>query len=208
MQRIRISFSKTEEMRYTGHLDLHKTWERVMRRANLPLAYTQGFKPHPRIALACALPLGFTSQAEVVDIVLEETLPLDDIISRLQKAAPPGIQIQGIEEVALNLPALQTVVSATEYEITFLDPLPDLDQSVDRLLSAAELPRQRQGKNYDLRRLLYELRMLQPDASGCQRLYARLAALSGATGRPEELVSALGGDPTAARVHRTRLMFE
>jgi radical SAM-linked protein len=48
-------------MRYTGHLDLYRTWERTLRRAGLPLAYSQGFKPHPRIVLACALPLGCTT---------------------------------------------------------------------------------------------------------------------------------------------------
>ena len=65
--RLRIVFAKTEAMRYTSHLDLHRTWERTIRRANLPLAYSQGYNPHPRINLASALPLGFTSDCEVVE---------------------------------------------------------------------------------------------------------------------------------------------
>jgi radical SAM-linked protein len=205
--RIRIHFSKTEEMRYTGHLDLHKTWERTMRRAGLPLAYTQGFKPHPRINLACALPLGFTSSAEIVDIVLEQEIAIPEILEGLNQAAPPGIHILQIYEVESNLPALQASLEASEYEITLLDPLPELDRRVEGLLSSSELIRQRQGKTYDLRQLIHELRLLTADTNDCQRLIAILAARNGATGRPEEVILALGGDPTAARVHRSRLRF-
>jgi len=92
--RLRIHFAKTEAMRYTGHLDLHRAWERTFRRAMLPLAYSQGFRPHPRINLGCALPLGFTSQDEVVDIWLEQSNPIQEIESALQSAIPPGIQLQ------------------------------------------------------------------------------------------------------------------
>ena len=69
--RLRIAFSKTGALRYTGHLDLHKLWERTARRAGLPLAYSQGFHPLPKIQLAAALPLGFSARAELVDIWLD-----------------------------------------------------------------------------------------------------------------------------------------
>ena len=66
--RIRITFSKQGALRYTGHLDLHNLWERAARRAAIPLAYSQGFHPQPKIQLAAALPLGFSSRAEVCSI--------------------------------------------------------------------------------------------------------------------------------------------
>ena len=72
-QRIRISFSKTEAMRFTGHLDLILTWERTFRRADLPLSYSEGFNPRPVINLAAPLPLGFISTAEIGDFWLSET---------------------------------------------------------------------------------------------------------------------------------------
>jgi radical SAM-linked protein len=65
MMRLRITFSKTGSLRYTGHLDLQTVWERTARRAGLPLAYTQGFHPGPRIQIASALPLGFIGHAEI-----------------------------------------------------------------------------------------------------------------------------------------------
>ena len=83
--RVRITFAKTDAMRFTGHLDLHRAWERTFRRAGLPLAYTQGFSPHPRINLASALPLGFTSERELVDIWLEQELPASAVTAALER---------------------------------------------------------------------------------------------------------------------------
>ena len=75
--RIRITFSKSGAMQYVGHLDLHRSWERTFRRSGLPLAYSQGFHPQPRLNLACALPRGFTSQCEIFDAWLEQDVPID-----------------------------------------------------------------------------------------------------------------------------------
>lgn len=204
--RIRIRFAKTSAMRFTGHLDLFRTWERTIRRAGLPLAYSQGFNPHPKMALACALPLGFTSEAEVIDIWLETDGDLSAVQGALEKAAPPGIQIQALEEVDSRLPALQTVVDTAEYEITLLEACPKLDERLAALLASETLPRQRRGKDYDLRPLIESVERLDDDPrTGFARMRAVLAAREAATGRPEELLEALGIDPLAARVHRTKL---
>ena len=206
--RIRVSFAKTSAMRFTGHLDLFRTWERTIRRAGLPLAYSQGFNPHPKMALACALPLGFTSQAEVIDIWLEADGDLSAVQAALEKAAPPGIQIQALEEVDAHLPALQTVVDSAEYEITLLEACPRLDERLAELLGSETLPRQRRGKDYDLRPLIGSVERLDNDPrTGFTSMRVMLAAREGATGRPEELLEALGIDPLAARVHRTKLNF-
>ncbi len=205
--RIRITFEKTAAMRYTGHLDLHRAWERMIRRARLPLAYSQGFNPHPRINLASALPLGFTSQQEVIDIWLEKEIPPAEIEQKLSPALPPGIRLSRVEEVDSHLPALQSELEASEYLITCLDPIHNLDQRIQALLAEKNLPRMRRGKDYDLRALIYSLEALPLDADGHSRMLTRLAALEGATGRPEELVEALGIDPFAVRVHRLRLNF-
>jgi radical SAM-linked protein len=205
--RLRIHFAKTDLMRYTGHLDLHRAWERTMRRAGLPLAYSQGFRPHPRINLGCALPLGFTSQDEVVDIWLEQSLPLDEIETALQSSLPPGIQLQAVEIIDEKEPTLQTQLLAAEYQITLLEAIPGLDANLEEVCQSASLLRQRRGKAYDLRPLILELCRLADDENGLQQLLAVLSAREGATGRPEEVILALGGDPTLARVQRTRLIF-
>jgi radical SAM-linked protein len=205
--RIRITFAKTSDMRYTGHLDLHRAWERLIRRARLPLAYTQGFSPHPRINLASALPLGFTGEAEVVDIWLEQDLPPDKITTTLRQAAPPGMRIERVEMIDERSPTLQTMLEASEFVITLLEPVPDLDARRRNLLDAGEIIRERRGKAYDLRPLILELQALPENEESQQRLVVCLVAREGATGRPEEVLEALEIDPLNARIHRNRLIF-
>src|SRR5512144_2117533 len=119
--RIRITFAKQGALRYTGHLDLHRLWERAARRAELPLAYSQGFHPQPKMNIAAALPLGFSSRCEVLDMRLEHEIPLEGLREKLQDTLPTGIQITSIESVDEKLPALQTLVAAAEYEVTLTD---------------------------------------------------------------------------------------
>ncbi len=205
--RLRITFAKTVEMRYTGHLDLHRTWERTFRRANLPLAYTQGYHPQPRIQLACALPLGFTSDCEVADVWLEMQMPLEEIEKALQPALPPGLALKQVEEVDPKIPALQTLVISSEYVITLLDPPNHLDNDLAEMKAASSLPSERRGKTYDLRPLIEEIERLPDDEKGHARIRMRLTAQSGATGRPEEVLSALEIPPESTLVRRTMLYF-
>ena len=207
MMRIRVFFSKNEVMRYTGHLDLHKTWERIFRRSGLPLAYSQGFHPQPRLNLACALPLGFTSQAEILDAWLESPIQIEDIQTALIQSSPPGITIHKIEEVELRAPALQTQVIAAEYLITSQITDMDLNQKLNQVMNAQSIPRQWRGRAYDLRPLIEGLQRLSDTEQGSIQLLIRLAAREGATGRPEELLDVLGLPPCQTRVHRTKLFF-
>ena len=206
--RVRIYFDKTEAMRFTGQLDVHRTFERMFRRANLPLAYSHGFHPQPRINFASALPLGFTSQAEIVDIWLETSIPLADIETALKITLPPGIQIQQIEEIDSKAPTLQTQVVASEFTITVLLPQKNLNELLSKLLGASSLPRVRRGKAYDLRPLIYKLSRLPDDDESHPRFKINLASRPGATGRPEEVLDELGIPPESTRIHRTRIIFE
>lgn len=205
--RLRITFAKTAAMRYTGHLDLHRTWERTIRRAGLPLAYSHGYNPRPRIQIAAALPLGFTSRHELVDVWFEDPLEIPQIREALEKAAPPGVKILDIRQVDLRSPALQTQKIAADYTVTFLEPVPDLDARIEAIRSAGQLPRQRRGKEYDLRPLVEEIQPLPEDEDGRQSIHLRLALREGATGRPEEVLLEMGIQPELARVQRQRIIF-
>lgn len=205
--RIRLIFSKLEHMRYTGHLDLFRTWERTIRRAGLPLAYSQGFNPRPRINLASALPLGFTSSGEVMDMWLEEKQSLEDIFAALEEALPPGLSLSKIVEIAQNEPSLQSQLTVAEFRIVFLDGIDDFETRIEEMLSESTLPRERRGKPYDLRPLILSAQRLEDDGEGHTRLFLRLAAREGATGRPEEVILALGEDPSRTRIERTSLIF-
>ncbi|MGD0002701.1 MAG: TIGR03936 family radical SAM-associated protein [Anaerolineaceae bacterium] len=214
MQRIRIYYSKTQALRYTGNLDVHKIWERTLRRARLPLAYSQGFHPQPKINQACPLPLGMLSRAEIVDIWLEPELPLEQVTELLSKNIPPGIKISRLEAVDLHEPALQTRVAASRYQVTIITlpgenrvSLKELSEKVDAILSSVSLPRQWREKTYDLRPYIQELEILSPDEKGQPVLLMQLSARQGATGRPEEVLSGMGFDPSSTRIERVGLVF-
>jgi radical SAM-linked protein len=208
--RIRITFAKTDALRYIGHLDLHKMWERVTRRAGLSLAYTQGFHPSPKIQLAAALPLGFSSRCELVDMWVEGEADLARLPANLQEAVPPGLRILDVAAVEEKSPPLQTQVFSAEFEAVLPggDNLSGLDHKLAAVLKADTLLRERRGKAYDLRPLIEELKLLDPDADERARLFMRLSAREGATGRPEEVLDALSLPLDGVRVERTRLIFK
>ncbi len=205
--RIRVTFAKTEAMRFTSHLDLHRAWERTFRRAGLPLAYTQGFRPHPRLNLASALPLGFTSEGEVLDAWLEQPIPIPEVREILERKLPPGLIIESILEIDLPSPSLQTELEASEYTITLLEPAPDLASRLEVLLASEHLFRERREKCYDLRPLILKLNVLPEDSRGLQRFLVLLTARERSTGRPDEVIAVLGFSPGKVRVHRSRLIF-
>jgi radical SAM-linked protein len=206
--RIRITFSKTGALRYIGHLDLHKMWERAARRANLALAYTQGFHPTPKIQLAAALPLGFSSRCELVDMWVEGEVDLTRLPTQLTQAVPPGLGILDVAQVEEKGPPLQTQVCAADYEVALPDEidLESLTRNLSAVMAAETLPRERRGKAYDLRPLI-ELLTVTPNGGG-NILFMRLTAREGATGRPEEVLSALGHGDEGWRVERSRLIFK
>jgi len=203
--RIRITFVKQGALRYTGHLDLHKLWERAARRAELPLAYSQGFHPQPKMNMAAALPLGFSSRCEVLDMKLEHDIPLDDLATRINETLPTGLQVVNIEQVDERAPALQTQVASAEYEVTLTEPIDasELKRKVEAVIEATSLPRARRGKTYDLRPLVETMNLLDN-----QKIFMRLAAREGATGRPEEVLDVLGIAFEETRIERTRLLFQ
>ena len=203
--RIRITFVKQGALRYTGHLDLHKLWERAARHAALPLAYSQGFHPQPKMNMAAALPLGFSSRCEVMDMKLEHDISLDDLPTRLNETLPSGLQVVGVQQVDERAPALQTQVEAAEYEVTLTESISgsDLERRIESVIESKAIPRERRGKMYDLRPLIVELSLLSDE-----KIFMRLVAREGATGRPEEVLDVLGIAFEGTRIERTRLIFQ
>jgi len=207
--RARITFTKQGALRYTGHLDLHRLWERAMRRADLPLSYSQGFHPQPKISLAAALPLGFSSLGEVLDVRFNDEIPTEEIASRLKNNLPADIQITNVVMVDEREPALQTQVLSAMYDVHLTEPIDasDLTRKVSELMISESLPRERRGKFYDLRPLIEMLSVIT-EANGKVWLRMALSARDGATGRPEEVLNMLGIEPEYTRVERTRLIFQ
>jgi radical SAM-linked protein len=207
MQRIRISYDKGFELQYTGNLDMHKVWERTFRRAHLPLAYSQGFHPQPKIQQAAPLPLGFTSKAEMLDVWMDTDEAVESIAKTLVNTTQPGISVRQVSVIPLTGEALPNLVTAAAYRIVLDEPIDTqlLSEKIATLLSAPAIERERRGKKYDLRPLILSLTLPE-----CQptTIELELTSLPGATGRPEEVLEELGLDPYAADIERTALVLK
>lgn len=209
MQRIRLTYAKTEALRYTGNLDMQKVWERTLRRARLALAYSQGFHPQPRIQQACPLPLGYLSRQEILDFWLESDCPLDEIQHAIQAAIPPGVSLLNLESIDPFAPAMQKMARSSLYLVILLDAFPreELASRIDTVMNSITLPRERRSKTYDLRPLIEDITLANCPDDARPHLLFRLSAREGATGRPDELLLAMGLDPFASRIERITVLF-
>lgn len=216
-QRIRIRYAKGEAIKFISHHDEFRLWERALRRADLPLLYKQGFNPQPHIQFAAALGVGITGVNELLDIVLSPPVPLDEAAARLRAKLPPAVTLHALEEVPLNAPPLQTLVIGADYTILLYaapDEIPEslLAERIADFLARTTIWRERERKGkrytYNLRPLVFELRYLGYDPTLEEhRIFLRVQARSGATGRPDEVVDALGFDDFARTLRRDRLYF-
>ncbi len=117
-QRFRVWFGKVGDMALVGHLDLLRLFDRVVRRADLPISFTGGFHPNPRISLANALPLGVTSTGEIADFELTESIDVADFRQKLVATLPENIPIYRVEPINLKAPSANQLLEAAEYLIT------------------------------------------------------------------------------------------
>lgn len=209
VQRIRLKFGKNGPARYISHLDLARALERALNRSRLPVAYTQGYNPRPRIQFASALPLGFTSDCELADVWLQEEVDPRQAWDQLAPLMPPGLPLFEVREAALGGPAMQAIIEEATYEVDASELLgaAELRRRVQALMDQDELIRERRGKQYDMRPLVLEL-SVKEGGDDHALLIMRLAQLPGQTGRPDELLLELGLDPLDVRLHRSNILLQ
>lgn len=213
MERIRITFEKTGAMRYTSHLDLQKVWIRALLRAKLPLAYTQGFHPTPKIAYAWPLPLGWGTQGELMDIWLDDPdgkeVDAKTFICDVNRCMPAGLKILEIEKLPYSDPALTIIIQSAVYLITFPDRINQdvLNSKIDALMQQETIERERRGKIYDMKPLVENWTVL-PDPDSGAVLKVQMAARDSAMGRPDELAAALGYDPFTVNIVRLKYLLK
>ena len=213
MQRLRIRFSRGQELKFISHLDLIRLWQRALGRAGISMAYSEGFNPHPRMSLAAPLALGVTSEAELMDIVLAKTASPHFFTGAVSKQLPPGIEILQVCLVAPTLPSLQSQVRYAEYKVeleTQKGPK-EIESSLASLLSLEKLPWQHRRdtgiRNYDLRALIDDLWLVDCSRGKCT-IGMRLRCDGGGSGRPEQVSAALGFKDYPDSLHRTKLILK
>jgi radical SAM-linked protein len=190
--RVRIRFSKLGKVRFTSHRDTARIWERALRRAELPVAYTEGFSPRPRVSFGLALSTGHESLGEYLDVDLEQSDGVD--VARFDPALPVGFTAQGAAVIEPGTASLQEAVNACTWrmEVTGADQ-GVVSAVVEQLLDADHqvVTRERKGKDVteDLRPALLELAVIGPTPSGTE-LRAELATQPKAL-RPGDVLDAI-----------------
>lgn len=208
--RLRVRSTKLGKVRFVGHRDMARVWDRTLRRLGIPVAFTQGFTPRPRIAFGLALPVGAESLAEYVDVEVDadhadlDRLDLTSLPAAWSAILPDGVDVTAVGVADAAAGSLQESVTSCTWQLW--SPAVDhghLDAAV-ALLDAHELlverERKRERRTDDVRPLLLDLRV---DGTG-ERLVADLAT-TGRALRPAELskLAFPHVDPLDVRVLRT-----
>ena len=137
--RLAVVFTKEDPVRFVSHLDLLRLFQRAFRRAKLPLAYSQGFNPHPLMSFATALSVGFTSRGEYLDVILTEDMKPDEFIERTSVWLPEGVRIVEAFDLGASRKSLTSAMRSAEYRaaVTFDAPVgaEELTNCIGDLLS-------------------------------------------------------------------------
>jgi len=213
VQRLRIRFCRRRELKYISHLDMIRLWCRAFHRAEISLAYSEGFKPHPRISLAAPLALGVTGDGELMDVFLSKPVSPHYLVKAVNQKLPIGVEINQAIQVSPGEPSLQSSVSMAEYlvEVATEKEKSQIEQAIKMLLSRESLPWQHRRdsgiRKYDLRPLIDDI-WLEEYRNNQAVIGMRLRCDSGGSGRPEQVVKALGFSRQPRSIHRVKLILK
>jgi radical SAM family uncharacterized protein/radical SAM-linked protein len=211
VQRLRFRFAKRGLARLLSHLETLQAFRRALRRAGLPISYSQGFHPQPRLAFGTALATGIESEGEYADLFLTAPVLPDDFIASMNAALPPGLVILAAREVPLQAPSLMAVLTGSEYHLSIPADLASNGRPfADRLAAYLAQPEilverpTRQGlQQVNLRPLIAQLRLLEETPTQTT-LLLQLADQQGRSGKPLEVLTTLLG-LDQAEWHRLRV---
>jgi radical SAM-linked protein len=211
--RARLRFTKLGKVRWTSHRDVARMWERALRRAEVPVAYTEGFSPRPRLSFGLALSTGHESLGEYLDVDLADFVDVSSLPARLTPALPVGIDCVAAVALGGGEPSLQQAVDACTWEIELagLDGT-DAANAVAAALAAPSLVATRTRKGHevtdDLRPAIIALAVNGDSADGDGTIVTAEVATQPRGLRPGELVEACFGAVEARRVLRTHQWIE
>ena len=185
-QRVEIRFAKQDDLRWIGHRDLIRLFERLFRRLDLQLRMSEGFHPKPRMSFPSALALGVVGLNEILHIDLHEVDDESQLLAQLQSASPPGLQIKGVRFIATTGPKPRVE------RLRYIFPVPTerramVQESIERLLGQSTWQVSRNGgdKTIDVFESLDKLELREDGVS------ISLKETAGASVRPRELLEAL-----------------
>ncbi|MDF2820154.1 MAG: Fe-S oxidoreductase [Clostridiales bacterium] len=169
--KIRIRFNKTGAMKFVGHLDLLRYFQKAFRRSGFQMLYSKGFNPHQAMSFAAPLAIGYTSEAEYVDIGLEDELSEEEGIARLNANMADGIQITGWKTLEDNSKNAMSIVHAARYVVTLRESFglnKDLFETVHNFISQDEILIMKKTKSSekvtDIKSSIFEIKVLSENS--------------------------------------------
>jgi len=205
-QRIRVKYSKTGAMIFLSHLELLTLFTRAVKRADIPVKYSQGFHPHPKFSLQLRSSVGVESSAEYLDIEVAPEFGADLLRDSLNRSLPDGISVLAAWAVPAKSPSLSTIMERVRYRVTFPDKrVSDLESFAARFMALETSPFRRVKKNgpqeYDLRHELFSLIANENSLT-----------LEIGRGKPLEFVSAVTGisikELEGCRIEKLEVIFK
>lgn len=210
MYEYRLHYIKRDALRYISHLDLMRAFERALRRAELPVAHTEGFHPHPKLGLGPAMPLGVESMAEYLDMTLLKEFPVRELEQRLNQALPPELSVRTVVPITQRVKPLTAVINRATYTYDEIigGNLESLTHIMEELWEKPELWVARRAKDggekqVDIRPLWHSWKVAV-EAEGVV-IEAEFEIGSGGTVRPDELVRFLPEGIEIGRITRNGL---
>ena len=195
--RLAVVFTKEAPVRFVSHLDVQRLFQRAFRRAKLPLAYSQGFNPHPLVAFATALSVGFTSCGEYLDVTLTKDIAPEEFIERVGPELPEGVRIVEAFDISYSRKSLTSAMRSAKYSARAeFDKAPGEDairNAVSELLSSeiVVMKRTKGGiKPVDIRPMLISFELVKAEADTA--VFAICGVLSAEGGlNPDTLLNVL-----------------
>lgn len=187
----RVNYQVKGHLAFLSHLEMMRLWHRALLRSGLPVAWTQGFNPRPKVSLGPAKAVGIEGFSEYLDIDFKTFLKGEAIINGLNSVLPQDVQVLGVRELPPGTKLLEAVINEALYKITFLNGLPtDIDDKITQFLKAEEVLYLRRSpkkdKELNLRNFVYDL-----EVKDNALLVAAKVGPNGAM-RPDELLTVLG----------------
>jgi radical SAM-linked protein len=190
VQRLRIRYAKRGRLRFTSHRDFSRAFERAVFRARIPMAYSSGFNPHPRISYAGAAPTGAASEAEYLEIGLAEVVEPGRVGEALGEALPDGLDLVSVVESGGG--SLADLLQASRWQIDVAAPIGDVAAAAESFLATSSVPVERMTKKglreFDCRAAVVSL--AAEEVPGGSRLLVVLRHTVPAV-RPDDVLSGL-----------------
>ena len=234
---VRVRFTKYGPIKYVGHLDLMRYFQKALRRSGLPLSFTKGFSPHPILSFASPLGVGITSEGEYMDFSLDQDVPLSEICAKLNAQEAYGVEILSVTERRSTKKAMAELAAASYLVYFKKNPFDaeTLRSLVDKKITNASSlvvtkKTKKSERQVDLLPLIYDIKVLErfpsdkrdhfiPDweqngfllSEDDPAIYMKVCARSSDNLKPELLMEALLGvpfDPTTLGVHRLDMYAE